>query len=93
MSRFLWFTVYKFLGLLPRNKIFAQIHFASKFCVLLYWQRYCTALEQWASAKLCGVVSSRVRAAIPFDIGRSSFNCCTKLKDFSSSQAVTYDAL
>jgi len=33
-----------------------EIHFASKSCVLLYWQRYCTALEQWASAKLCGVV-------------------------------------
>jgi len=29
----------------------------SKSCVLLYWQRYCTALEQWASAKLrCCVV-------------------------------------
>jgi len=36
-----------------------QIHFASKSSVLLYWQRYCTAFEQWASAKLCGVVSSR----------------------------------
>jgi len=32
-----------------------------------------TALEQWASAKLCGVVSSHDRAAIPFDIGQS--NC------------------
>jgi len=32
-----------------------KIHFASKFCVLLYWQHYCTALEQWASAKVCGV--------------------------------------
>jgi len=31
------------------------VHFASKFCVLLYWQRYCTALEQCATAKLCGV--------------------------------------
>jgi len=50
-----------------------KIHFASKSCIILYWQRYCTALEQWASAKLCGVVSSRDRAAIPFDIRRS--NC------------------
>jgi len=33
-----------------------KIDFASKYCVLLYWQRYCTALDQWASAKLCGVV-------------------------------------
>jgi len=23
--------------------------------VLFYWQRYCTAVEQWAPAKLCGV--------------------------------------
>jgi len=33
-----------------------KIHFRSKSCVLLYWQRYCTALQQRASAKLCGVV-------------------------------------
>jgi len=39
----------------------------------LSWQRYCTALEQWVSARLCGVVSSRDRAPIPFDTGRS--NC------------------
>jgi len=32
------------------------LHFTSKSCVLLYWQRYCTALQQRASAKLCGVV-------------------------------------
>jgi len=32
-----------------------KIHFASKSCVILYWQRYCTALEQLASARLCGV--------------------------------------
>jgi len=41
--------------------------------VILYWQLYCAALEQWASAKLCSMVFSRDRAAIPFDIGRS--NC------------------
>ena len=32
------------------------IHFASRSCVLLFWQHYCVALEQWASAKLCDVV-------------------------------------
>jgi len=32
-----------------------KIHFLSKSCVLLCWQRYCTALEQCASAKFCGV--------------------------------------
>jgi len=29
----------------------------SNSCVLLYWQRYCTALQQRASAKLCEWVS------------------------------------
>jgi len=38
-----------------RNFARCKIHYASKSCVLLYSQRYCTALEQWASAKLCGV--------------------------------------
>jgi len=33
-----------------------EIHFSSKSCVLLYWQHYCTALQQRSSAKLCGVV-------------------------------------
>jgi len=39
-----------------RNFTRCKFHFLSKSCVLLYWQRYCTALEQWASAKLCGMV-------------------------------------
>jgi len=30
--------------------------YTSKFCVRLYWQRYCTALQQRSSVKLCGVV-------------------------------------
>ena len=30
--------------------------YRSKSCVLLYWQRYCTTLQQRASAKLCSVV-------------------------------------
>ena len=33
-----------------------KIHATSKSCVLLYWQRYYTALQQRASSKLCGVV-------------------------------------
>jgi len=33
-----------------------NIHFAPKSCFVLYWQHYCTALQQRASAKLCGVV-------------------------------------
>ena len=39
-----------------RNCASCKIHFASKSCVLLYWQRYCTSLEQRPSVKLCGVV-------------------------------------
>ena len=35
-----------------RNFARCRIHFTSKSCVLLYWQRYCTALQQRASAKL-----------------------------------------
>ena len=59
-----------FRGLLPLVE-FCQVHIS--LCIqvlhLLHWQRYCTALEQWASAKLCGVVSSCDRAAIQLDIG------------------------
>jgi len=33
-----------------------KVHFTSKSCVLLYWHRYCTALQQHSSAKRCGVV-------------------------------------
>jgi len=54
-------------GILPGPKFTA-----SKSCVLLYWQRYCTALEQWAAVKLSDVLSSPYRAAIQFDIGRSN---------------------
>ena len=47
-----------FEGLLPPNGILsaAKIHFASKSCILLYWQHYCTALKQQPSAKICGMV-------------------------------------
>jgi len=52
--------IYTFSGAFAPWLNFARckLHFASKSCVLLYWdwQHYCTALDQWASAKLCGVV-------------------------------------
>jgi len=52
------YTIYSFSGALAPCRNFARfkIHFASKSCVLLYWQRYCTALQQRVSAKLYGVV-------------------------------------
>jgi len=60
--------------------------------VLLYWQRYCTAVEQWASAKLCGVQQRAppifVRAAITLGIGpHSSFVCCFNFFVFRTSAA------
>jgi len=33
-----------------------KVHFTPKSRFLLYWLRYCTALQQRASAKLCGVI-------------------------------------
>jgi len=64
-----------------RNFDRCKIHFASKSCVLLYWQHHCTALEQWASAKLCGVQQRAPpifgRVAITLGIGpHSSYLCC-----------------
>jgi len=59
------YTIHSFLGALAPNVILSGAKFTS--CVLLYWHRYGTALEHWALAKLCGMVSSRDRAAIPFD--------------------------
>jgi len=39
-----------------RNFAMCKVHFTYKSFVLLYWQHYCTALEQRASAKLCCLV-------------------------------------
>jgi len=44
------------LGPCERNFARCKIHLVSNTCVLLYWQCYSTTLEQWASAKLWGVV-------------------------------------
>jgi len=54
-SRGLLNYVYIFGAVAPYwNSARCNIHIVSKFCVLLYWHRYCTTLEQCASAKLCG---------------------------------------
>ena len=85
-----WYTiklVYIFGGSCPwRNFATCKVHFASKSCGLLYWQRYCTAREQWALAKLCGVVSSRDKAVIPFEIGWSNCLVLIYLSDFGRNQ-------
>jgi len=53
-------TIYSYIhfwGSYPwRNYGRCKIHFASMSCILLYWQRCSTVLEQRASAKLCGMV-------------------------------------
>ena len=51
--------VYTFSGTLAPDRILPgqnYIYFTSKSCIILYWHRYCSALQQRASAKLCGVV-------------------------------------
>jgi len=49
--------IYIFGGFCPwRDFARCKIHLWSKSWVLVYWQRYCTAHQQRASAKLCGVV-------------------------------------
>jgi len=53
-----WYTIYTFLGALAPDGIMPGAKFILRPspCILLYWQCYCTALEESASAKLCGVV-------------------------------------
>jgi len=49
--------IYIFRALAPwQSFVRCKIHFMSKSCILLYWQPYCTALQQRASAKLCRVI-------------------------------------
>jgi len=52
--------IYIFGGFCPWwNFARCKIHFTSNSCVLLYWQHYCTALQQQAWANLCIVVQKR----------------------------------
>ena len=70
-----WYTVYTFSGALAplRNFATCKIHFASKSCVLLYWQRYFTALQQRPPAELWDVVQ-----------GMELRNCCRRRHLFSA---------
>ena len=66
--------IYIFGGSCPLTEFArCKIHFTSKSCVLLYWHRYCMALQQRASTKLCGVEQRAPpifgRAAIRLGIG------------------------
>jgi len=78
-----WYTIYTLAGggFLPCNGILTcakftlRLHLAFSY-IPIYWQRYCTALEQWASAKICGVQQRAPpifgRAAITLGIGPHS---------------------
>ena len=73
-----------------RYFVTCKIQFASKSCILVYWQRYCMALQQRASAKLCVVVQGmellnfRMQmappifgwAAIMLGVGPHCSQCC-----------------
>jgi len=49
-----------FGGLVPPNRILPGAKFTlCQSCVLLYWQHYCMALEQWASTEFYSVVQGR----------------------------------
>jgi len=50
-----WYTVYTFSGALAPWRNFVRCKLTLRPS-LAYWQRYCTAIQQRASAKLCGVV-------------------------------------
>ena len=48
-----WYTIYIiFFGAWNGTLPSAKFTLRPKSCVLLYWQRYHTALKQWASAKI-----------------------------------------
>ena len=67
-----------FWRLLPRSGILPGAKFSLRppSLALSYWQRYCTALEQWARAKVCGVEQTAPpvvgRATITLGIGPHS---------------------
>jgi len=73
----LWTMFRRLLGSYAawRNSARCKIHFASKSCVLLFWQRYCTALEQWnfrSSSFLTDGATYIPRATITLGIGPHS---------------------
>jgi len=48
-----WYSIYTFWELLPPNGILPGAKLTLR--PSLYWHRYCTTFEQWASVELCGM--------------------------------------
>ena len=50
-----WHTIYTFSGVLAPWQNFARckIHFTFKYCIYLYWQRYCSDVARRRTTKLC----------------------------------------
>jgi len=62
-----------FWGLLPPDGILPCAKFnLHPSCIILYWQRYCTTLEQQASSKICGVLKGMELRN--FNIGRHLYS-------------------
>jgi len=68
-----WYRLYvHFRRLLLHNGILPGAKFTLRppSLALCYWQRYCTAVEQWARAELCGV--EHRASPISYSAGRPS---------------------
>jgi len=57
------YTIYTVLAalVLTEFRLVQNSLYVSKSSILLHWQRYCTALQQWASAKPCVVQGMELR--------------------------------
>jgi len=64
-----------------RNSARCKIYFASKSCVLLYWQCYCTTARHWSCRRqpnvvVLGLVMAALRSRYGHYIGPVSFFFC-----------------
>jgi len=54
-----WQTIKNYIHFGGSCPLMEFCHMHNLLCVL-YWQHYCMALEQWATAKLCGMVQGKL---------------------------------
>jgi len=67
LANFNWFLILALLLRQCHSTEANQTYVAFKSFILLYWQRCCMAVEQWASVKLCGV-----QQGVPPILGRAA---------------------